>query len=74
MGETCGKAHGSRGVYCTSPLSEMLLWIHTGWEDTLQKWCNWLEEMKKMIIMRREALDSCTRSLSLQHGEEVHRS
>ena len=22
-------------------------WIHTGWEDTMQKWYNWLEEMKK---------------------------
>ena len=22
-------------------------WIHAGWEDTLQKWYNWLEEMKK---------------------------
>ena len=22
-------------------------WIHTGWEDTVQKWYNWLEEMKK---------------------------
>ena len=21
-------------------------WIHTGWEDTMQKWYNWLEEMK----------------------------
>ena len=21
-------------------------WIHTGWEDTLQEWCQWLEEMK----------------------------
>ena len=22
-------------------------WIHTGWEDAMQKWYNWLEEMKK---------------------------
>ena len=22
-------------------------WIHTGWEDTMQKWYKWLEEMKK---------------------------
>ena len=22
-------------------------WIHTGWEDTVQKWYYWLEEMKK---------------------------
>ena len=22
-------------------------WIHTGWEDIMQKWCKWLEEMKK---------------------------
>ena len=22
-------------------------WIHTGWEDTVQKWYKWLEEMKK---------------------------
>ena len=22
-------------------------WIHTGWEDILQKWCNWFEDMKK---------------------------
>ena len=22
-------------------------WTHTGWEDILQKWCKWLEEMKK---------------------------
>ena len=22
-------------------------WIHTGWEDSLQKWCNRLAEMKK---------------------------
>ena len=22
-------------------------WIHTGWEDTMQKWYNWLEEVKK---------------------------
>ena len=22
-------------------------WIHTGWEDTVQKWYNWLEDMKK---------------------------
>ena len=22
-------------------------WIHTRWEDTMQKWSNWLEEMKK---------------------------
>ena len=22
-------------------------WTHTGWEDTLQKWFYWLEEMKK---------------------------
>ena len=26
-------------------------WIHPGWEDTMQKWCEWLEKMKKM---RRE--------------------
>ena len=22
-------------------------WIHTGWEDTMQKWYKWLEEMRK---------------------------
>ena len=22
-------------------------WIHPGWEDILQNWYNWLEEMKK---------------------------
>ena len=22
-------------------------WIHTGWEDTMQKWYHWLEDMKK---------------------------
>ena len=22
-------------------------WVHTGWEDTLQKWYKWLEEMHK---------------------------
>ena len=22
-------------------------WIHTGWEDAMQKWCDWLEDMKK---------------------------
>ena len=22
-------------------------WIHAGWEDTLQKWYKWLEEIKK---------------------------
>ena len=22
-------------------------WLHTGWEETLQKWKNWVEEMKK---------------------------
>ena len=22
-------------------------WIHTGWEDTMQKWYKWLDEMKK---------------------------
>ena len=22
-------------------------WIHTGWEDTMQKWYEWLEHMKK---------------------------
>ena len=21
-------------------------WIHTGWEDTVQKWYDWLEEMR----------------------------
>ena len=24
------------------------VWIHTGWDDTVQKWFEWLEEMKKM--------------------------
>ena len=23
------------------------VWIHTGWEDTMQKWSYWLEDMKK---------------------------
>ena len=22
-------------------------WTHTGWEDTMQKWYEWLEHMKK---------------------------
>ena len=22
-------------------------WIHPGWEDTMQKWYEWLEKMKK---------------------------
>ena len=22
-------------------------WIHTGWEDTMQKWYKWLEHMEK---------------------------
>ena len=22
-------------------------WMHTGWEDTMQKWYNWLEDVKK---------------------------
>ena len=21
-------------------------WTHTGWEDTMQQWCEWLEDMK----------------------------
>ena len=22
-------------------------WLHPGWEDTMQKWCGWLERRKK---------------------------
>ena len=65
------------------------VWIHPGWEDTKQKWCEWLEkvnkedEKKKMEEMHqqkvtqmimRELLGSCTKSRSLQPAEEEHRS
>ena len=36
-----------------APLTDLLAadcekaWIHPGWEDTMQKWYEWLEEMKK---------------------------
>ena len=28
-------------------------WIHAGWEDTMQKWYKWLEEMKKRRTRRK---------------------
>ena len=31
------------------------VWIHPGWKDTLQKWYNWWEEMKKKD--RKEKMD-----------------
>ena len=28
-------------------------WIHPGWEDSMQKWFNWLEDMKKQDEKRK---------------------
>ena len=28
-------------------------WIHPGWEDTMQKWYDWLEKMQKRKMRRK---------------------
>ena len=34
-------------------------WIHPGWEDTMQPWCEWYETMKKQKKMRRKRWRRC---------------
>ena len=34
-------------VTCWLPIARKRSWLHLGWEDTVQKWYDWLCEMKK---------------------------
>ena len=33
-------------------------WVHTGWEDTMQKWYDWLEDMKKKDEKEKDGEDA----------------
>ena len=61
-------------------------WLHPEWEDTMggenekkkmrrKRWRRCINKRRlKCLRLRKEAPDSCPMSLSLQHGEEEHRS
>ena len=41
-------------------------WIHTGWEDIMQKWKKWLEEMK-----RRDEKEEMTKPTPWRGGAQI---
>ena len=58
------RSKGSMDAQNRSWVSELLAkdceteWTHTGWEDTMQKWYEWLEHMKKKDERRKNGGDA----------------
>ena len=44
-------------------------WIHTGWEDTMQEWYKWLEEMKKRTRKKKEDMYQCKVAQMIKSAE-----
>ena len=75
------KAKGRMGAKNIWWFSELLAgdcknaWFHPEWEDTMRRWYNWLNEMKKKDEEKRIEAEQayCTRSRNQQLGEEGRR-